>query len=101
MHGVILARLCRAFFAWLLGYAACKQGLGPRTELAQRALEQLAMVIHHIFGVEGQSILVHSAYLLNDFLVLPYATLSHSLQVKSRCTQSPIPITEDPDALLV
>src|SRR5215831_8838569 len=59
------------------------------------------MVIHHIFGVERQLLLVHSAYFLNDFLFVPYAALSHSFWVKSGGMQSLIPIAENPNALLV
>src|SRR5215813_9768313 len=59
------------------------------------------MVIHHIFGVERQLLLVHSAYFLNDFLFVPYAALSHFFRVKSGGIQSLIPIAENPNALLV
>src|SRR5215510_1657484 len=59
------------------------------------------MVIHHIFGVERLLLLVHSAYFLNDFLLVPYAALSHFFWLKSCCTQSLVPIAKDPNALVV
>src|SRR5215510_1695825 len=59
------------------------------------------MVIHHIFGVERQLLLVHSAYFLNDFLFVPYAALSHFFRIKSGGIKSLIPIAENPNALLV
>src|SRR5215475_913024 len=57
------------------------------------------MVIHHIFGVKRQLLLVHNAYFLNDFLFVPYAVLSHFFWVKSGGMQSLIPIAENPKCL--
>src|SRR5215468_10091739 len=59
------------------------------------------MVIHHIFGVKRQLLLVHNAYFLNDLLFVPYAVLSRFFWVKSGGMQSLIPIAENPNALLV
>src|SRR5262249_42303293 len=59
------------------------------------------MVIHYIFGVERQLLLVHSAYFLNDLLFVPYAALSHFFWVKSGGMQSLVPIAKNPNALLV
>src|SRR5262245_6266233 len=59
------------------------------------------MVIQHVCGIEWQMLVVHGAYCVDDFLFVPYDALSHFFRVKSRCTQSSIPITKDPDALLI